>query len=164
MSRTEWRVEHEQRLPGSAETAFSYFTDPEKYVLWQGVAAELDPRPGGLFLVHLGPNGRVRGEYVVVEPPRRLVFTWGWEGDLDAVPEGIAAVGPGASTVEIEFVPDGDGTIVRVRHSGLPIEESVDWTTWGWAHYLGRLGTVMAGEEPEADAVRAILEALRTPD
>ena len=44
-----------------------------------GVSALLDPRPGGAFRVE--PNGRdvVLGEYIEVEPPHRVVFTWGFE-------------------------------------------------------------------------------------
>jgi uncharacterized protein YndB with AHSA1/START domain len=50
---------------------------------------------------------------VAVEPDRRIVFTWGYEGDGQAVPAG-------SSTVEITLEPVADGTEVRLRHSGLP--------------------------------------------
>ena len=49
-----------------------------------------------------------RGEYVEVDPPSRVVFTWGWEDQETAVP-------PGSSTVEITLTPDGEGTKVRPR-------------------------------------------------
>jgi uncharacterized protein YndB with AHSA1/START domain len=74
-------IEVERRIAARPETVFSYFTDPKRYRLWQGVDAELDPRPGGMFRVTMtGKSGTVvRREYVELDPPRRLVFTWGLE-------------------------------------------------------------------------------------
>ena len=71
-----WNVELEQRVKGAPETVFEYFTDPEKYSRWQGVEAELDARPGGIFKVTTAPDVRARGKYVAVEPPRRILLTW----------------------------------------------------------------------------------------
>jgi uncharacterized protein YndB with AHSA1/START domain len=84
------------------------------------------------------------GEYVVVDPPNRLVFTWGWEGDFVATP-------PGSSTVEVTFTPDGDGTVVRLVHSGLPSPESAEAHGQGWDEYMPRLAIVAAGGEPGED-------------
>src|SRR5437899_2042975 len=78
------------------------------YRRWKGTTAELDARPGGLYRVLMPSGDRVRGEYVTVEPPHRVVFTWGFEGSTD--------LPPGSSTVEITLASDGDGTIVRRRH------------------------------------------------
>ena len=44
-------IELERRIEASPDTVFAYFTDAEKYMQWQGVEAELDPRPGGIFRV-----------------------------------------------------------------------------------------------------------------
>jgi uncharacterized protein YndB with AHSA1/START domain len=79
----------------------------------------------------------------VVEPPSRLVFTWGWEGDGD--------LPPGSSTVEITLIPDGDDTLVRLRHTGLPTQESRTLHAAGWDHYLGRLARAAAGRYPGLD-------------
>ena len=57
---------------------FPYLTQTDKYLLWMGISAELDPRPGGAFRVNLNGRDEVVGEFVTVEPPRRVVFTWGW--------------------------------------------------------------------------------------
>lgn len=90
-------------------------------------------------------NGRdiERGEFVEVVPYSRIVFSFGWEA-------GGAPVPPGSSTVEVELVPDGDGTIVRVKHSGLPAEAR-EAHTRGWAHYLARLAIAAAGGDPGPD-------------
>jgi uncharacterized protein YndB with AHSA1/START domain len=133
----------ETRVQASPATVFSYFTDPVKYRRWKGLDAELDPRPGGRYRVRMNSQRTVLGEYVVVEPPSRLVFTWGWEGDGD--------LPPGSSTVEITLIPDGDDTLVRLRHTGLPTQESRTLHAAGWDHYLGRLARAAAGRYPGLD-------------
>ncbi|MCU1450363.1 MAG: activator of Hsp90 ATPase 1 family protein [Acidimicrobiales bacterium] len=138
-------IELERRVAASPETLFAYFTDPERYRLWQGVDAELDPRPGGIFRVTLtGQSGQVaRGEYLEVDPPNRVVFTWGYEGN-----DGLH---PGASTVEVRFTPDGDGTLMTLRHSGLPSDMACRFHIWGWDATLDRLVVVAAGGDPGAN-------------
>jgi uncharacterized protein YndB with AHSA1/START domain len=79
--------------------------------------------------------------------PYRLVFAWGWE-DSSELP-------PGSSTVEITLVPDGDGTLIRLRHTGLPSEESRALHAAGWSHYLQRLSMAATGHNPGPDPLAA---------
>ena len=135
-------IELERRIAAPPETVFAYFTDPVRYRLWQGVAVELDPRPGGIFRVRMNDEGWIaRGEYVEVEPPKRVVFTWGWEG--------VDALAPGESTVEVSLEPDREGTIVRLRHSGLPNESACQLHNYGWGVGLDALVEVLAGRIAE---------------
>jgi uncharacterized protein YndB with AHSA1/START domain len=138
-------VEMERRIDAPREEVFVYLTDPVKYTKWKGMAAELDPRPGGVYRVRMNSDTVALGEYVVVEPPSRVVFTWGWEGD-EAVP-------PGSSTVEITLREDGDGTILRLRHSGLPTDEAAASHREGWAKYLERLSVAALRGEPGRDPI-----------
>jgi uncharacterized protein YndB with AHSA1/START domain len=125
-------IELERRIAAPPETVFAYFTDAERYRLWQGIEAELDPRPGGLFRVTMNDIGHVaRGLFLEVEPPTRLVFSWGWEG--------IDGLLPGESTVEVQLVPDGDSTLLRLRHSGLPSESACQIHAYGWGVGLDSL-------------------------
>jgi uncharacterized protein YndB with AHSA1/START domain len=142
-------IELRRRIAASPETVFSYFVDPERYRLWQGVDAELDPRPGGLFRVTTTGHSRhvARGSYVEVDPPRRLVFTWGWEANPE-LREGQHEVRPGASTVEVSLAADGDGTVLVLRHSGLPNDGSCRFHNFGWEMSLGRLLVVAEGGDP----------------
>lgn len=123
---------------------YSYLVESSKWVRWQGVDAELDAQPGGIFSVAMPNGARARGEFVELVPDRRVVFSWGWV-DHDGLP-------PGSSTVEIELVPDGAGTVVRLTHRGLPPEE-VELHSVGWNRYLPRLALAARGGEPPSDSV-----------
>lgn len=128
---------------------FAYFTDTERYRRWQGVDADLDPRPGGHFRVRMTGRSRhiVSGEYVEIDPPKRIVFTWGWEPGESLLDEQVD-VPPGSSTVEVTLVPDGDATILRLRHSGLPTERTCRFHDWGWDSTVERLIAVAEGGDP----------------
>ena len=130
-------VSLERRIAAPVAVVFSYFTDPAKYQLWQGIGAELDPRPGGTYRVVQNDAGIVsRGEFIEIAPPHRIVFSWGWEG-IDGLP-------PGASTVEVVLTADGDGTLLHLRHSGLPNESACQLHAYGWGVGLDNLTVVAA--------------------
>ncbi len=136
-------VRSEVRIAAPPEVVFPYFTDPARMVDWMGISALLDPRPGGTFRVE--PNGRdvVLGEYIEVEPPHRVVFTWGFggTGPLTAA---------GSTRVEVTLEPDGEGTRLTVLHHGLT-GRARGAHAEGWAHYLGRLAPVAGGRPAEPD-------------
>jgi uncharacterized protein YndB with AHSA1/START domain len=152
MKTEEGVIELERRIAARPETVFSFFTDPERFIRWQGVEAKLDARPGGMFRLTVTGRSRVvaSGEYLEVDPPRRVVFTWGWE-QIDGLPEGMAGLEPGTSTVEVVLAPEGDGTILRLRHSGLPTEANMAIHGQGWDSTLDRLAIAAAGGDPGPD-------------
>lgn len=142
-------VRREIEIAARPETVWELLVDPEKALRWWGIGARFDPRPGGELRVHVIPGSVVSGEFVEVDPPRRLVYTWGWSeggGGPELVP-------PGSSTVEIELEPTatGTGTTLRLVHRGLPNEESAAQHGGGWDNYLGRLAVVAAGGDPGRD-------------
>ena len=67
-------------VKAAPETVFPYFTDPALIVQWIGDRAELDARPGGLFALDMR-RSLARGTYLTLDPPYRVVFTWGIPGD-----------------------------------------------------------------------------------
>lgn len=129
----------ERVLPAPPEDVFAAWTTPDRMARWMspdGAAeADADPRVGGAFRVVMGRNERLEhtGEYLEVDPPRRLVFTW-------ASPY----TGPGPSVVTVELHPHEDGTRLVLTHEQLPAE-AVDGHRNGWGTMLDML----------AEAVRA---------
>lgn len=141
-------VRREIMIAASPETIWEFLVDPEKAVRWMGSAAELDPRPGGAYRVEVAGTHIARGEFVELDPPRRLVHTWGWEPEKDSP---MSSVPPGSSTIEIELEPVGDSTIVRFLHRDLPSAEAAASHSHGWDHYLPRLVAVASGSDPGPD-------------
>lgn len=125
------------------ETVFPYFTDPARYVTWMGSRAELEPRPGGIYRVTMGNGVEASGEFLEVDPPRRLVFSWGWNHDQ--------AVAAGSTRVEVTFTEEDGGTRVVLRHAGLPNGEQETHHRAGWEAYLGRLSLSATGQDPGED-------------
>jgi uncharacterized protein YndB with AHSA1/START domain len=151
-SETDRLIEHEVRVAASPDIVFAYFTDPAKMVQWMGTEATLDPRPGGVCRVNPGGRTAMLGTFVEVDPPRRVVFTWGWETSMFATP-------PQSTVVEVSLTPEGEGTLVRLSHRQLHTE-AVGFHRCGWEHYLPRLALVAsgtgAGIDPWLDLQRAI--------
>jgi uncharacterized protein YndB with AHSA1/START domain len=121
-------IERELRIAARPEIVFSFWTDPARMTKWMGRDVRLDPRPGGEFRIDYNGSDVARGIFVEVDAPARLVLTWGWEAEGDLTP-------PGASTVEVTFEPDGEGTILRLRHSGLNTD-AVTGHAAGWDQFL----------------------------
>src|SRR5258708_10425717 len=136
-------IEREIRISARPDVIFDYFVDPVKMTKWKGVWAELDPRPGGVYRVNVTGREIARGEYVEIVPYSRIVFTWGWEGEGSPLQ-------PGASTVEVTFVPHGDETIVRLVHSGLPVIGADEFAK-GREHFVPRLPQTATGSDPQPE-------------
>ena len=135
-------VHQETLIDADAATIFAYLTDADRLTRWMGVSATLEPRPGGLYLVDVTNGNVARGEFKEVVPVSHLSYSWGWD-------EG-GQLPPGGSLIEIDLIPQGAGTLVRMTHSGLPAE-LVATHAKGWAHYYARLAVVAAGGDPGAD-------------
>ena len=123
------------------ERVYEYFTRPAAIVTWMGEYALLEAEPGGRFTVDV-KGAPVRGRFLSLDPPRRLLISWGYAGS-DRLP-------PGASTVEIRLTAEPGGTRVELEHRDLPAEERPGHAS-GWAHYFGRLAVAAAGRDPGPD-------------
>ena len=140
-----------RRFEAPPERVFDAWTDPELLRRWFHAGpdwdtpeAEVDLRPGGVYRISMREpaNGNVHtvtGEYSEVSRPDRLVYTWSWEAE-EGSPMGAE------SHVTVEFAADGDGTEVRLTHTGLPSEENRDQHVHGWEGVLANLAPVLAGE------------------
>jgi uncharacterized protein (TIGR03086 family) len=117
-------------VPLGADETFALITEPDRLRRWQAITARVDLRAGGDYRWTIVPGHSARGSFTEVEPGRRVVFTWGWEG--------VADLPPGASVVTITLEPSAGGTIVTLVHEGLTDEQATSHAE-GWSHYLGRL-------------------------
>jgi uncharacterized protein YndB with AHSA1/START domain len=130
----------EVTIKAPAERIFKALTNPDELLRWWGAAGkfqavhvESDLRPGGKWLMRVSgscgteTSSVVSGEYLTIEPPRLLIFTWLRE--QEDWPE----------TVVRWDLAEIDGlTTVRVTHSGLT-SESLRARNNGWSFILSLL-------------------------
>lgn len=127
-----------RRFKASSETVFDAWLDPDSVCHWlfatpDGVMkrVEIDPRVGGRFRIDEQRGDEIAehfGEYLVVDRPRRLVFSFATSREEK----------PTAVTVEIK--PDGDGCVLTLSHDIAP--EWADYeqrTREGWTLILAGL-------------------------
>lgn len=125
-------------LPAPPEKVYAALTEPKLFAQWMGpegskvTVEEMTLTLGGrlAFLVTLpggGPQFRLFGFYEEIDPPHRLVHSWGMDGDDEV------------STVVFELEPHGDGTHLQLSHHGLTRPEDVAQNEDGWQHQLDRL-------------------------
>ncbi len=117
------------RIGAAPEVVFPYFTDAALIVEWLGDWADLRAEPGGTFALDMN-KVPIRGEYLAVEPPHRVVFTWGVAG-RDSLP-------PGSTTVEVRLTADGPDTVVELFHHDL-LADQIDGHRGGWTQKLAEL-------------------------
>ena len=89
-------VRRETHIPAPPAAVFAFLTDPEKILRWMGTEAQVEPQPGGLYLVNVTGARFARGSFREVVPVHRLAYSFGWDGS-EVVP-------PGSSLVEIDLM------------------------------------------------------------
>jgi hypothetical protein len=57
-------------------------------------------------------------------------------------------VPPGSTTVELTLEADGDGTLLMLRHTGLPDGAAAALHEEGWRFFTDRLAGLSRGEDP----------------
>ena len=143
------------------ERVFQAISDPEQLSKWWGqnglyriTERTADIRPGGKWTsAGVGADGtkfQVEGEYLEVDPPRRLVHTWvaSYMGTLKTVvywdlqPQAVHGLHPAGPKKA------GTGTLVKLRHEGFAghPEAAVNHGE-GWKRVFGWMqGYVERGE------------------
>ncbi|HSS09060.1 MAG TPA: SRPBCC domain-containing protein [Acidimicrobiales bacterium] len=123
------------------DVVFGHLVTTEGMLAWMGQYAELEPTPGGRFAVDI--NGSpVRGRYLEIDPPHRVVVSWGIAGNNDCP--------PGSSRVEFTLTMKEGGTQLDLVHAGLP-EQQEPGHARGWTHFLPRLRAAATGTDPGPD-------------
>jgi uncharacterized protein YndB with AHSA1/START domain len=131
-----------RRIKAAPAKVYAAWTRPELMVRWWGpdggpvLSAESDPRVGGRFRVVFqslaGETHDCSGEYLEVEPERKLVFTWQWI----TTPER-------RSLVSIAFSPIPEGTELSFTHSQFYDEAARDGHLRGWTGSFNRLQSLL---------------------
>jgi uncharacterized protein YndB with AHSA1/START domain len=142
MSGETLQIERQLRAPAAA--VFEAWTSEE--VLrrwfhaehdWETPEAQVDLRVGGAVRVVMRDPAAGRevgggGHYTVIEPPRRLAFTWTWDGEDQE------------TLINLSFEEAAGTTTVRMTHSGLRDSESVRRHEHGWSNCLDNLERALA--------------------
>jgi uncharacterized protein YndB with AHSA1/START domain len=127
-------IQGEIQIAAPPERVFQALTDPRQLMQWWGqkdmyhhTSWQIDLRPGGAWRSEGvrdrdGSSYSVNGEYVVVDPPRTLSYTWvaSWSGSIQTL-------------VRWELEPHSGGTLVRFRHSGFasaPVQTQAHYQGW----------------------------------
>jgi uncharacterized protein YndB with AHSA1/START domain len=130
----------EMTIEASPETIFAALTQPEKLSAWWGDDRmyradkwSIDLRVGGKWRSEGGPVGQpsrilVEGEYLEIDPPRVLAYTWR--------PTWVEAP---VTTVRYVLTPQGNGTHIVMTHSGFAGNQKAMEAHQGWPQVLGWL-------------------------
>jgi uncharacterized protein YndB with AHSA1/START domain len=124
-------------IAASPPKVFAFFTDSVRWTAWQGVGGEVDARAGGALRVIMPDAAAASGHFIEVVPPRRIVFTWGWEGNGIPAPPGSSIVTSQLTAAPWSASPTPDCS----RSYGSCIAA-------GGSVYLGRLARRATGEDP----------------
>jgi uncharacterized protein YndB with AHSA1/START domain len=128
-------------LPAPREDVFAAWLDPTSLARWmcpgdvERATAEVEPRVGGKFRIVMmrrqGPGIEHRGEYLAIQPPSLLSFTW-----ISAATDQTPTV------VTIELLDHGADTELVLTHQRLPAA-SVESHRAGWTDIVRELGEVL---------------------
>jgi uncharacterized protein YndB with AHSA1/START domain len=133
-------VRIDRHYRAAPQAVWRAWTDPQALSCWFGpgdgpslVTAELDLREGGRFVLAFktpdGETQRASGEYLQVEPPHRLVFSWAWKGTPERV-----------SRISIELAPAAQGgTDLRFVHDRFVDEQARANHERGWTLFFVNL-------------------------
>jgi uncharacterized protein YndB with AHSA1/START domain len=128
-------------IPVPRERVFNAWLDPASLARWMcpgdvtSATVHVDARVGGTFrIVMVHARGEVEhwGEYLTIEPPSLLSFTW-ISANTDYFP----------TVVTIEFLPRGSGTELVLTHRRLP-DARVDAHQQGWTDIVRKLDETLA--------------------
>ncbi len=143
------------RVEATPQEVYRYWTEPDLYQQWMGRNVRLDPTPGGEYFVEMGDGFAASGRFAVLDPGRRVEFTWGWaSGAGKAVLAGEQPddlLPPGSTRVVLTLEPTHAGTSLRLEHLDLTDQTLRDNHLLAWETYLDRLVIVAAGGDAGPD-------------
>jgi uncharacterized protein YndB with AHSA1/START domain len=147
MSLSETTLRIERLIASPPDVLFALWIEPVYLLKWwtpDGCEASvdaLDVRPGGAWRTTLrkpdGSQASTSGVYRIVEPPRRLSFTWAWEGDDGARGH--------ESEVTVTFEATPGGTRLVLVQQRFESKDVCDRHVVGWSAALDRMTKTTSG-------------------
>ena len=117
------------------DTVFRHFTDSALWAAWWGAGSTIEPRVGGRVLVRHPGAVEAAGEVLVLEPPARIAFTYGFTSG-QPMPVGASRV-----TITLEEIPEG--TRLDLRHE-FADAAARDHHVQGWRYQLSVFAGVVS--------------------
>ena len=143
----------ERIFAATPQQLFDAWTKADQLVRWWGPEGcttphcDLDIRQGGAWITTMrhndGSENTVSGVYRLIEPPRRLVFTWAWHNDGARGHE---------SEVALDFEPVDGGTRMVLVQKTFQSDEQCDKHRMGWTSSFNDLARHIEGQAGEAAA------------
>jgi uncharacterized protein YndB with AHSA1/START domain len=140
------RLDRTVTIQAPPATVFRFFQDSTRWAKWWGAGSTIDPKPGGSVYIRHPDGTESAGEVLEVEPPRRLLFTYGF---VSGKP-----IPPGASRVTIQLEPQRAATRLTLTHE-FPDGASRDEHVQGWRFQLSLFANIVA-DEVNANAARYV--------
>lgn len=128
-------------FPAGIERLWDAFTTKEDMLKWHSPVGmtnpyvEVDLRVGGNYAITMeydetGEQVTVRGVYKVIEKPKKLVYTWKWDGsDMEET-----------EVTVMFYETSGDETLVTLIHAGFSLHPTENDVKNNWTHESHKQG------------------------
>jgi uncharacterized protein YndB with AHSA1/START domain len=138
LGKLEFALEREIVIRAPRALVFRYFTDAERWARWWGAGSTIDGRVGGALKIVYPGGTTASGEVLELQPPERVVFSYGYDG-------AGKPISPGGSRVTIALADHPQGTALRFLHE-LADGKTRDDHVQGWRYQLAVFANVVANE------------------
>ena len=131
-------VSQEYFIRASLKKVFAAISDPERLTRWMVSEATVSPRKGGDYSLTWKAGYHHEGKVLEFVRGKRITLAWPYHDGTKLL---------GVTRFQLSVRPEGDGTLLKVQHSGFPRTEAwVDiyaGSGAGWAYYMMNLKSVL---------------------
>lgn len=129
-------IEKSKILPFPASDVYAAWVSSET-VIPPATDMDIDPKVGGHYRLIIDMpdfKSRCDGVFSVVDPGKRVVYSWQWQGDEEV------------TEIDVRFDETDGGTRITIAHSGFTSDKSRDNHDHGWDSYLTGLEAHLAAQ------------------
>jgi uncharacterized protein YndB with AHSA1/START domain len=127
-------TEQSYYFKASPEKVFRALTDPKGLVRWFLAKAKVDPKKGGSYSFDWIGGYHMTGKVKGFEKNENVSYSW-----TDKLPSGEVA----NTTASFKVAKKGDGTLLKLRHTGFKDAEHFAECSSRWAYYLTNMKSVL---------------------